>query len=382
VEKHITVDLALNTAAFTLSATATPLAAPAPGVAAANAKTYRKGTYDSRVTGKSGKGAAMIDWTFARSGLCALVIVATLLLAACNGSTAGRSLLPSDAQSSLAVSAKVAKGPLLYATDAGNNIVYIISLPGGKLVGKLTGFDQPQGDCADAKGDVFVTDTQAKEIVAYHHAAKEAYEVLNDPDFLPVGCAVNPVTGDLAVANCCSASTATQPTVAIYKHAKGSASGYIVTDFDQLGFCTYDGHGNLFVDGINSYESAVAELVAGKHKFQNITLNQSLGGQNISGIFWDGDYLAVGSQSAGAIYRFVIGGTKGTKVGTTRLNGGQWPGGFWIQTVDSVRSVYTPFWSSSSAGVGVYRYPKGGSPTKRLYAALHPFAVTVSLPAQ
>lgn len=312
--------------------------------------------------------------------LCGAV-AATLVLASCAESTVERALPPSVVQSNDAVSARAAKGPLLYATDAGNNIVYIISLPSGKLVGKLTGFDQPQGDCADSKGDVFVTDTQAERIVAYHHAAKEAYEVLNDPGFLPVGCAADPLTGDLAVANCCS-ETVAQPTVAIYKHAEGKPADYTVTDFDQLGFCSYDGHGNLFVDGINGNESAVAELLAGEHKFRNITLDQGLGGENISGLFWDGNYLAVGSQSSGAIYRFVIGGAKGTKIGTTTLNGGKWPGGFWIQTVNGVRAVYAPFWSASSSGVGVYPYPKGGRRTKTLYAALQPFAVTVSVPTQ
>jgi hypothetical protein len=64
------------------------------------------------------------------------------------------------------------------------------------------------------------------------------------------------------------------------------------------------------------------------------------------------------------------------------LDGGNWPGGFWVQTVDGVENVYTPFWTNSSSGVGVYSYPKGGKPSKTLYAALQPFAVTVSMPAQ
>ncbi len=312
------------------------------------------------------------------------VVAAALLLAACGYPTAERALMPSAAQSSFVTSAKAAKGPLLYVTDAADNIVYMVSLPSGKLVGKLTGFNQPQGDCADAKGNVFVTDTQAERIVAYRHAAREAYEVLNDSSYLPVGCAVDPVTGDLAVTNCCSGiGSRYPPTVAIYKRAKGTPKNYTVTNIRQLGFCTYDGHGNLFVDGINggSYQPQVSELLAGKPEFRDITLDQGLGGQNISGLFWDGEYLAVGSQDSGAIYRFVIGGTKGTKVGTTTLKG-SWPGGFWIQTIGGVRNVYTPFWSSSSSGVGVYPYPKGGKPTKTLYAALQPFAVAVSVPQQ
>ncbi len=107
-----------------------------------------------------------------------------------------------------------------------------------------------------------------------------------------------------------------------------------------------------------------------------------MGGQNISGLFWDGKYLAVGSQDSGLIYRFIVSGGKATKVGSVKLDEGSYPGGFWIQTVGGVRSLYTPFWTNSSSGVSVYPYPKGGKPSKTLFAALEPIAVTVSLPAQ
>lgn len=305
------------------------------------------------------------------------------LLAACAGLATPPASAPQQDRGSW-ISSDASKGPLLYATDAADNIVYIVSLPSGRLVGKLTGFDQPVGDCVDVKGDVFIADSQHHQIVAYRHAAREAYEVLSDQGYYPIGCAIDPVTGNLAVANCCAESGSSGGNVAIYAKAKGSAKYRTDASIVQYGFCSYDGHGNLFVDGITrgSYQPQVAELPYGQHAFTNITLDQSLGGQNISGLFWDGEYLAVGSQDSGDIYRFVISGSSGTKVATIVLKDGTWPGGFWIQTVDNIRNLYTPFWENSSAGVGVYPYPKGGRPAKTLYAALEPFAVTVSEPAQ
>jgi len=298
-------------------------------------------------------------------------------LAACSSNERLPSLPPASVQAGIADEA-LAKGPLLYSTDAAYNIVYMIALPSGRLVGKLTGFAEPTGDCVDRNGDVFITDTGHEKIVAFRHGEKQAYKVLPDQGYAPVGCAVDPATGDLAITNCCSDAGSGKGNVAIYGRAKGRAKIYSDPYITQYGFCSYDGHGNLFVDGI-AVESAVAELPVRKTRFVDITLNQSLGGTNISGLFWDGDYLAIGSQNSGVIYRFIINGQKGTKIGSVHLNGGKWPGGFWVESVDNVRNVYAPFWSTGSAGVAVYRYPKGGTPTKKLYAVLQPFAVAVSL---
>jgi hypothetical protein len=48
----------------------------------------------------------------------------------------------------------------------------------GKLVGKLTGFDQPLNDCSDAAGNVYIVDSQNHQVRAYKHGAKSAFRVL------------------------------------------------------------------------------------------------------------------------------------------------------------------------------------------------------------
>ena len=220
-----------------------------------------------------------------------------LAAAACAATSPGGAL-PGIAGDTSRFGSDFTKGPLLYATDAGDNIVYMIALPSGKLVGKLTGFYQPTGVCVDQSGDVFITDSQHQQIVAYRHGQKQAYEVLADRGYYPIGCSVDSVTGNLAVTNCC-ADVGYYGNIAIYARAKGNAKYYTDESIRQYGFCSYDGHGNLFFDGISqgSYTSKVAEMPKGGHQFTPITLDQSLGGNNISGLFWDGEYLAMRHSS-------------------------------------------------------------------------------------
>ena len=62
-----------------------------------------------------------------------------------------------------------AAGPLLYVSDIGAEDVDVFSYPGGKQVGKLTGFSEPAGLCTDRKGDVFVVDSGSDRILEYAH---------------------------------------------------------------------------------------------------------------------------------------------------------------------------------------------------------------------
>jgi hypothetical protein len=57
------------------------------------------------------------------------------------------------------------KKDLLYISDSfpyGSNDVFVYSYPKGKLVGKLTGFNEPSGNCVDKAGNVFITNFGAR----------------------------------------------------------------------------------------------------------------------------------------------------------------------------------------------------------------------------
>jgi|GEM_PF-4679361 len=55
---------------------------------------------------------------------------------------------------------------------------------------------------------------------------------------------------------------------------------------------------------------------------------------------WDGKYLAIGNntEGAGTIYQFAINGEKGTKVGSTPLNGSGGAIQFWIEQANVYRT--------------------------------------------
>ena len=78
-----------------------------------------------------------------------------------------------------------------------HNDVFVYDYATGKQVGVLTGFDEPDGMCVDAKGDVYITNFGAGTTVEYAHGGSEPINTYNtggEPD----GCSVN-AKGDLAV---------------------------------------------------------------------------------------------------------------------------------------------------------------------------------------
>lgn len=272
----------------------------------------------------------------------------------------------------------VSRARLLYVTDGNDGDVYVLSVPTGKLVGRLSGFDQPLGDCVDRQGDVFIVNSQDGNIREFHHGAKEPFNVLNDGGYYPLGCSVDPTSGNLAVTNIIGNGNGSPPgNVAIYRRAKGRPKYYSDKKIFQYGYCSYDALGNLYIDGITrpTFETQVAELPRAAKEFVDIALDQSLGGNNVSALEWDGDYLAIASQDSGVIYQFAITGHSGKKTGTTRLRGATGVGAFTIVG----RTLYAPIYQNIMGSVGVYRYPAGGKAKQKYYAVINPWSATLSI---
>lgn len=93
---------------------------------------------------------------------------------------------------------------LLYVFNVYTITVY--SYPKGKLVGTLSDFEKPYGECVDKSGNVYITDSSFARIYEYAHGGTKPIHTLKDPEYQPYGCAVDPTTGDLAVANYSDAS--------------------------------------------------------------------------------------------------------------------------------------------------------------------------------
>ncbi len=263
------------------------------------------------------------------------------------------------------------KSELLYVSDIGTDDVYAYTYPQGTLSQTLTGFKEPFGECVDKKGDVFITDRGAAAIYEYAHGGSSPVATLQDSSEEPQGCSVDFKTGDLAVSNALSGNSGSKAgSVSIYKAAKGTPT--IVTDsaIYDFGYCGYDTHSNLFVDGLNGNKVVVAELPSGKSQLTNLKVTgvKLLGA---GGVRWAGKYLAVG-DSGPTVYQFSISSGNATKEGSTTLNGGYNVGDFWINGHDIIGP------DGGSGNVAVWKYPAGGSPIKTLSGFTDPVGATVS----
>src|SRR5580704_9380706 len=135
----------------------------------------------------------------AEFGGYALSICAAALLAGCGGSQPPIGALGAMPSRPATISGG-SSSALLYISSPSNGNVYFLTYPKGKLVGTLTGFQEPFGLCSDTAGNVFIPDSEAGDVVEYAHGGTSPIVTLNDVGYLPADCSVDPLTGNLAVA--------------------------------------------------------------------------------------------------------------------------------------------------------------------------------------
>jgi sugar lactone lactonase YvrE len=244
---------------------------------------------------------------------------------------------------------KAASKTVLLVGGSENNL-YIVAYPSGKPLHTLTGFDEPQGTCSDGNGHFWIANTGNADVIEYSSDGANLGTV-SDANNYPVGCAYDPKTGDLAVANIITTSDG-PGNVAIYSKAKGSPKIYTAASLQKIYFAAFAGSsGTLVVDGENSSSDvAIASFNGGK--FHEITLK----GETIEfpgALAWSTKLrsMNIGDQDSSAIYHFDLDG-KVTGTTTTEAPG-----------------MYVVFGgtllSAATDGLEVYDYPAGGSP-KRL----------------
>jgi DNA-binding beta-propeller fold protein YncE len=276
-----------------------------------------------------------------------------------------------------------ARRDLIYA--AANKTVLILSYPDGALQATLTGFKEPGGLCSDAGGNVFVTDYKASDIVEYAHGGTNPIGTLKDPGYHPMGCSVDPTTGNLAVANFyCIYPCKTRGNVAVYTHAQGSPTLYFDANIPWFYYCTYDGQGNLFADGdVPAPGFLITELPASGSALQDIMVKDAP--YDAGSIQWDGEYLAVQTlgeyQRKGptVIDRVQVTGKTGSIVSSTYLYSGK---------ADRHQRNFSEYWIQGNAiigadgpyaEIGIWPYPKGAKrPTHVIRQGTNGYAVTIS----
>jgi len=260
------------------------------------------------------------------------------------------------------------KSDLLYLDDQTGD-AYVYSYPKGELMGTLTGLGEPQGECVDKKGDVFFTTFASEEIIEYAHGGTSPINTLSNPGEYMEGCSVDKTTGNLAVVDFEPSGGGGGGGVAIFANASGSPT--VLNDPNlHLGYqIGYDNKGNIFVDGTDSSGNfEFAELPKGSSSFTEIPLSVSI--TTPGGVEWDGKYVTVGDAKSGDIYQ--TDGAGGKIEGTTSLSDSDGIFQYFI----AGKKVVGP--NDSSANVGIWKYPKGGTPTKTLTGFAYPFGAAIS----
>lgn len=192
---------------------------------------------------------------------------------------------------------------LLYASGSNLGDVYAFSFPAGKLVGTLTGFIMPTGECVDAAGNVWIADTTFHgQMYKYAHGGTSPIATLSVRNY-PMACSVDPKTGNLAV-------TSGRRTLSIYPKARGRPHVYADHRMSSWYFCTYDNMGNLFLSGTDwGYLQRLVEQPYAETRFESI--NGIRGFAEDSPVFWDGKYIAIQANNANyqgteTIYRLTV----------------------------------------------------------------------------
>jgi hypothetical protein len=281
---------------------------------------------------------------------------------------------PSNAADSMRPEAK--GGDLLYVADQDTNDVYVYSWPQGKLAQTLTGFTGASNLCSDSSGNVYVPDYFSHDVLEYAHGGSTPIRTLKAPGENPYSCAVDPATGNLAVANITSA-TSGPGDLLVYAKAKGRPKSYHAAGFVAFNSCSYDGSGNLFVDGYAAtYAFRFAELQKGKSALTNIAVRQFI--NNPGGVLWDGKYITVGDAADGWIYEVSVSGKTGKIEGSTLLRHSANVFQYWFYGKSVLATNITSF-SAPSGYVGVWKYPEGGKPTATIKGFSKPDGVTISV---
>jgi hypothetical protein len=258
-------------------------------------------------------------------------------------------------------------------------------------VGTLSYFTHAAGSCTDEKGNVYVTNYGAADIVEFAHGQSAPIKTLVDPSPYATDCAYDPSTGNLAVINQYGQSQSSPGNVAIYTGAKGNPKVFKVNGFVTYVSGSYDARGNLLVSDQESTGAKFAMLPHGGNKFNSVTLPLPRYA-NWTGpgfVRWDGEYFTVsyatGYTDSPTIFMwYTIKGAKGTPEGYMPTNKtGQRAEQYWLGRVGGPKvkraNQLVAATNSGYGGVFGWDYPRGGAYIFNLYNDQDATGVTASI---
>ncbi len=313
--------------------------------------------------------------------LSVLIIIAAISLSGCNAPGSAPAV-PSGSSSQ-----STAERSGLGRTGSSSDLAYVGTAQAAVEVYSYPGLKHQQtihlpagGDgrvCTDSKGNVFVGTFFAEQsqayVYEYAHGGSTPVETLTlEPYWVPAGCSVDSVSGNLAVSEYSTNGGGAK--LAIYDNAQGAPTFY--TDAAITGQPGYDGQGNLFMI---DHGSVMAELPAGSTSVVHVSLSSAVG--QVDRIQWDGTHLALTAASTKdvkrsklpeVIHRLSIAGSSATIVSTITLRGlkARATGGSWI--------IGSRVLAPMKGELGLWKYPAGGRTVNSVRIAELPASVTIS----
>jgi hypothetical protein len=289
----------------------------------------------------------------------------SVALAADSNSAARPDVIPGSpmpSHSFVHVKAMLAAKNLVITSDPVDGNVNIYD-PTGKQLAQLTGFSQPQGLATDAKGNLYVVDTNNSRILVYAPPYTKTPTTLSDSGYYPAGVAVysKGKTTWVAVTNICSAPNCTQGGFIVYKNGK-SKGAFQSSSIYRVYFCDFDAKGNLYVDGENSSAGIVVgeipNAIKNKQTFNVLTTGNSIsfpGGVQVT----SKGKIAIDDQTGLAVYTYnpPKNGSLGSPIATTPLSGLSDPVEFAL--TKNNKDLWTGDYPNSTANE--FAYPAGGS---------------------
>jgi hypothetical protein len=242
----------------------------------------------------------------------------------------------------------------------------------GQRIGNVSqgpsGFGVPMAGCVDKAGDVYVA--EGSNLVEYSHDG--AYEgTLIMPDYGDArNCSVDSSSGDVAVTNAIPYGYGDE--LLVFRNGKGTPEKLQAADFWRMLWLTYDGSGNIFVDGFGESfgPTKYGRIKSGSQVIQTLQLDKPI---KLKELQFDGKNV-VAQASNSVLYR--IHGTN--VIGKTVLSGSMQA----FSVFNGQLVVWHEVKPRHEVMIDMYRYPDGGKRVRTIVLDDHKFygveAVVVS----